>query len=64
MTSSNAADQARTETVALRYFIAAILLTVAVTVAAGVFYGLAGIGVVAIVATALMLVVVVLLTAG
>jgi Flp pilus assembly protein TadB len=62
--SSTTAEQAKTEAVALRFFIAAILLTVVVTVAAGYFFGLAGIGMVAIIATALMLWVVLLLTAG
>jgi hypothetical protein len=61
---SDAADQAKTEAGALRAFIVAILLTVVATVAAGFFWGLAGVGAVAIAATALMMVVLLLLTNG
>jgi Flp pilus assembly protein TadB len=62
--SSQTAEQAKIEASSMRTFIATILLALVVTVAAGFFYGLAGIGAVAIVATALMLVVVLLLTKG
>jgi hypothetical protein len=61
---TDVADQAKVEAASLRTFIATVLLAVVVTVAAGFLYGLAGVGAVAIVATALMLVVVLLLTKG
>jgi Flp pilus assembly protein TadB len=64
MSSHTDAAQANIESSSLRTFIATILLSVVVTIAAGFFWGLAGVGAVAIVATALMLVVVLLLTKG
>jgi fatty acid desaturase len=62
--SSTTAEQAKTEAVAMRVFIAIILAAVVVTAAAGFFFGLAGVGMVSIIATVLMLWVVLLLTAG
>ena len=60
----DAADQAKTEASALLGFIVAVVIALLATVAAGFFWGLAGIGAVAIAATALMLFVLLLLTSG